>query len=510
MEEKCTKAPIFTLETVFKDSAEIPIDIEINMPDYCPEISRILKCKAAVRISAAGAEGRKISVDGTATVTVTYADSENLVNSYEYQYPFSKSFDTGVDVSDSFIKSRAKCEYVNCRAVSGRKLDIHGAAGVYVTALMKKSRDIICDIESEGIEVLRSTAPTVMPTGYAEKYLIIEDEIEVGPSQPDVRCLISYDATAHADECKLLAGKAVVRGELAVSILYRGDDGELQPLESKIPFSQLVEAEGVSEDCECKVAAYVAYLEIKPKFNASQVSRGFSLDGKIRLSLEAYCLSEVAFITDAYSRKYEAEISGDEVTFDRLVCNVKDTFNFKKELDFPIDSVSRICDMKCEPKPESCTFEDDCFMLSGSVNCSMLAVDESGAPAYYEKQTDFEYRYKLPESGEDLNAQPEISVISCGYTITGGNRVEVRAEMAVTAAVYESKRVSLVSDVTVNESRLIGKSGRGALTVYFAESGESVWDVARKYLADIDEVRQINGLGDDELISGQMILVPMK
>ena len=503
------KTPVFTFETIFKDSAEVPIDIDFNMPDYCPEISRILKCRAVARISAKTAQGRSITVDGGVTVTVIYSDEENKINSYEYQYPFSKTFETGVNVDSAYIKAKAKCEYINCRAVTDRKIDIHGAVGVYVAATRRKSREIICDIEDESIEVLRHSAPATMPVSSGEKYVLIEEEIEIGNSQPDVRCLIRYDASIKVGECKLLAGKVIVKGNVTVNMLNRGEDGDTQSLSSEIPFSQLIEIEGAGEDCQCTASAYIAYLEIKPKFNSSGESRSFSVDGKLCIKAEAYCESDVSVIADAYSRKYAAQILSDEMCFNKLLFTINDTFTCRKQFEFSEGSVSRVCDLWCDVKTDSVKLDGGCLIINGIVSANILAVDESGVPAYYEKPIEFEYSYKMPDDSENYKADPDVSVISANYTLSGGG-IEIRVELSVNAAVYECKNVLLISDIVINRDEPLPDSRRGAMTVYFADSGETLWEVARKYLADINEVKRINGIEDEKFLSGQMILVPVK
>lgn len=510
MEEKCVKSAVYNLETVFKDSAEVPVDIDFTLPDYCPEISRILKCRTAARISSKSVEGQRISLEGSVTLTVIYADNENTVNSYEYQYPFSKTFEAGTDLSGAYVRVRLKTEYINCRPVTERKIDIHGAIGVYVTASSRKIRDIICDVEDENIEVLRVSAPATMPVGNADKYVLIEDEIEVGSSKPDIRCLIRYDSSVRIEECKLLDKKAIVKGEMSVNILYRGEDGELESLEGSIPFSQLVDIEGAGEDCECRISADVAYLEVKPKANSSSAARAFSVDGKILLTAEAYKSRDIDVVTDAYSTMYEANVSGEEICFNRLVCNINDTFNCRKELDFPSGSIERVYDVWCIPGESSTEFEGDCLTVSGNAVCGILALNEEGAPVYYEKPVEFDYRYKMSCPTDNLSVQPEISVISTGYTISGDSRLEIRLEMAVNAAVYECSEINLVNNISIDENKPISKSDSAALTVYFAESGENVWEIARRYLANTDEIRRLNELDGDQLTQTKMLLIPTK
>lgn len=510
MDEKCLKTPVYTMETVFESSAEVPIDIDFNLPDYCPEVSRILKCRAVSRISSKSADSRNITVDGSVTVTLIYADEENGINSYEYQYPFSKAFEVPEDISGAAVTAKTRCEYINCRAVTERKIDIHGAVSIKVRAQRRQNRDIICDIDDENIEVRRTSAPATMPITRAEKYIVLEEEIEVGNSQPDIGCLIRYDGAVAVLDCKLLAGKAMIKGETVINLLYRGEQGDIQSLDSKIPFSALLELDGAGEDCECETNAYIAYLEIKPRFNSSGVARSFSLDSKICLGVAAYCNNDVEVITDAYSRKYEARIISEDVCFNKLVLSINDTFITKGQAEFAGDMISGIIDLWCEPKNEAARFENDCLVVTGQISANIIATDESGAPVYYEKPIDYEYRYKMPDDSDDLTATPDISVTSVSYNIIGENTVEIKPQIAINAKIYECRKMSLVNDISVNEEKLLDKDSRGAMTVYFAEAGESLWDISRKYLADILEVRRLNGIENDTLTNDTMILLPVK
>ena len=502
------KVPIFTDETIFKDSAEVPIDIDFNLPDYCPEISKILKCRAVARISSKSIGNRSVSVDGSVTVTVMYSDEDNMISSYEYQYPFSKTFETGMDLDGAYFSAKAKCDYINCRAITGRKIDIHGATGVYVCVTARNGKEALCDIDDQNTEVLRATVPATVPVCKAEKYLILEEEIEIGNSKPDIGCLIRYDTAVSVGECKLLAGKAIVKGDVAVSILYRAENGSLQSLKSTVPFSQLIEMEGVSEDCECETDAYVAYLEIKPKFSTSGEARSFLLDGKLLICAEGYCNNDVEVITDAYSRKYETQISSNEICFNKIVCVINDTFNCRKELKFPEGALSSVEDLWCEVKTDSVSFEGECLVVTGEVTSNIIACDPDGVPICYEKPIEFSYRYNLSRNTDDLKAYPKVGVLSSNYTISGDDCMEIRIEMQINAPVYECREMSVLSDVTINENKPSERRNNGSMTIYFADAGENIWDIARKYLADIGEVKRLNGVEEELLTQGKMILIP--
>ncbi len=508
MEQKIIKTPVYINETVFEQSAEQPIDVDFSLPDYCPDILKILKCRAVSRISSRSLNGRTVTVEGCVTATCIYTDDRNRICAYEYQYPFSKNFESNVDCDGAEIICKTRCEYINCRAVTNRKIDIHGAVGITVTLKKRKCTEIISDYDEPTTELRRGNAPATSPIGRNEKYIVIEDEIECGNGQPNIRSIIRYDANAAVRECKILAGKVMVKGELVIGILYCGEEGAPQTVRSTLPFSQLLEIEGVNDGCECESCAEIAYIDIKPRFSGDGDEKSFRLNAKILISSEAYCNNDIDIITDAYSRKYEAEITRCEIDFERICRSISETFSCKKTLDFPEESLCEIFDIRCEAEKRSVNFENGMLCVGGTLIACIIAKDSEGVVNYYEKPIDFEYKIQIEDGGEIMHCDPKITVLSCGYTLNGASSMEIRCELCISAAVYEKRRIPLIVDIHTDIKRPVARCLDSAMTICFAMGGENIWDIARKYGASVEEIRKINDISGDTLEDNCMILVP--
>ena len=508
MEQKNLKTSIVGFDTVFSESAECPIDVDFTLPDYYAEISKILKCCATARVSSKGINGNTISIEGTVTLTVIYCGSDKSINSYEYQYPFSKSFDIGANEGNSQINVKTKCEYINCRAVTGRKIDIHGAVGIYVDLLRRCVTEVVSDCDCRDIELLRDSVPATIPLGNAEKYLIMDEEIELGAGQPDIRCIIRYDADATVTESKIMAGKSMVKGELLLKLLYApADNATPQTVRCKLPFGQLIEIDGISEDCECDSKVCIAHIEVKPRVSASGECRNLILNAKLLITSTCCCNNDVGVITDAYSRKYEAEVLKNMVCFNKIVENVNSNFSCKKKFEFGSDAISSITDMWCDTRIDTVKFCDNAMRISGVVSVYIIAQDSTCVPTFYEKMVDFEYAYPISIEGE-YKSTPKITVTGVNYTFVGENEIELRIELNVCAAVYKCCNLPIITDIKVNDKIITSKKSDAAMTLYFASEKEKIWDIARKYSAGIEEIKQINDITEEILTVDKMILIP--
>ena len=509
MEQKCLKTNVFTNEILFCESLEQAIDIDFSLPDFCPDISKIFKCQAVPRISAKSLEGKNIKIDGVVNITLIYAESEGKLCSFEYQFPFEKNIEANKDISGANLNCCIKMEYINCRAVTGRKVDIHGAAGILVKAFRRKSSEIISDYDDGNIEVKRGIVPATIPMGYAEKYLILEEEIGIGQGQPNIRSILRCSCSSVVKETKIINDKAVVKGEMGVNILYFSDEDEsLQSVKTVIPFSQIIDIEGITEECECETRSDVCFFEVKPRMSSVGDNRSFSVIGKILLTSKAFCGNDVAVILDAFSRKYSADIKKDKVCFEKITNNIRETFNCKKniKLDFEISS---LIDLWSNIQNINTCFENDEIKINGCLSVGMIVSTKNLDSVFIEKLIDFEYKYTIGQNVSTKHCEPQIDVVSCGYTITSADSIELRPELCINAAIYEKNEVSLISELTVNENDINVKKGKGAMTIYFPCCDECVWDVARIYNASVEEIMKINELETEKLEPGKMILVPI-
>ncbi len=509
MNDKCLKTSVFINDTVYCETTEQAVDIDFTLPDYCPDISKIFKCQTIPRISSKGINGKTVTVDGTVLLTLLYTDKDGNLCSYEYQYPFSKNIEMPKEHSGVNICCKVHTEYINCRAVTGRKVDIHGAVGIYVKVFRRKSTEVVSDIDDPTIELNKGIAPATVPMGYAEKYILVEEELSISQGQPTIRNLIRSDVKACIKETKIINDKAVVKGEMTVCILYCPDGGgNPQTVKTVLPFSQIVDIDGVNDKCNCETKCEVAFFEVKPRVNSSGETKMFSVTAKILLTCTATCKNEVPVIYDAFSRKFSSEISKNKVCFEKIICNISETYHCKKsvELEMPIESV---LDLWCNVNNIVAKFEDENMIISGILIASIIASSESNNSFYCEKTVEFEYKYPVNINIDLAQCEPEVEILSNGFTLTSPENLELRVDLGINAAIYEKNEVSLISDFSVDESTPAKRKSKGAMIIYFPDSGDRVWDIARNYGASVEEIMRINELESDEIPNGKMILVPM-
>ena len=86
----------------------------------------------------------------------------------------------------------------------------------------------------------------------------------------------------------------------------------------------------------------------------------------------------------------------------------------------------------------------------------------------------------------------------------GGN-AEIRMTVSVNAEGGASEEILCVTDATVSEKT--SADNIPSLTVYYARSGDTLWNIAKNFMAPVKNIREANNLGD-VIKEGQKIIIP--
>ena len=505
MEQNCIKTNIYYNEKLCENSAEVPIDIEFSLPDYCPDISKILKCRAVSRISSKNINGNNVVIDGTITINLLYSNEESYIFSYEYQYPFNKSFNYDGEINECNICCKSKCEYVNCRAISGRKLEIHGAASLQCNIIKKNKTEVISDIDNKGIEINRLFLPATLPVGNIDKYLLIEEEIEVGNGQPPIRSILRYDSKCCISEVKIINDKVVVSGEIYLPILYCSDtDSSLQSLKPRIPFSQIIEMPGINDGCKCNTKAEIAFIELKLRNTPSGEATSILANIKVLISCEAICENDIAVISDAYSKKNRLNLSKKDIDINKIIANISETSNLKYDTELT-DEVKNIVDLWCDIREVHTKIANNKICIFGDLVVGVIYLNNQDLPMFCERIFDFSYEEEVNQNG--CKCDPQIEVSSIGYFLTGASTVEIRIDIKVNAAAYECCSMPLIVDYKVEEKKTC--ENNCAMLIYYPSVGENIWEIAKQFNSSKEEIKKINSVKEDVISDKQMLLIPI-
>lgn len=511
MEYQLQRESAGVCEAILDTASEQPVDLELSLPDYCPDIERILKCRLAPSVSSTVVTGDRLDVDGSALVTVWYLDSaKRNIRLCEHQVPFSASFELGEASPDAVPAVRLRPGYVNCRAVGPRKLDIHGAFSVSAAVYVPSVREYCTFIDADDIQQQRSPVTVSCLRGMARRQFSVSEVFDIGKGKGSPESILRYELIYTPGDSRAIDDKLMLRGELTLRVLYVTDieSGARDNMSFSIPVSQVIDVPGISDSTINDISVSVMNSDVMLKSEFDENSTLISLDARLCAVVFAYSDSELMLIDDAYSTDYELDITKEAVKTTRLAGVENISVSARDEIKTGDRPITRVIDLWCDAVTSVCTPSAEGLEIKGKMNIVLFALDSDGIPFCCEKAVDISAA--LPSgSAAGCSAKAEISVCSPSFRITGDNSIEIKADALITAAVYENKTMRCITSMEVCGDRKKQRDTAAALTIYYAEEGESLWDIARRYCTSTEAIIAENSLPQDAVCKSGMLLIPM-
>ncbi len=511
MNFKAMQEAICVNREVFKGGAEQPIDLDITLPDYCPDISRILKCQILPQITLRQILGDRLNVEGTTLVRILYVDEEGgCVRNCELSSAFSTSFNIKADTDSPLVFTSTHVDFVNCRAVTKRRVDIHGAFTVTARVLSRCREEILSGAEGCGIQVKQEPAEVSTLVGAAQHDFTISEVLELNTNKAMPESILRCDAHAVLTDYKAIANKLIAKGELLIKLLYCTDleTGALDVMEYSIPISQILDIDGLYDDCECDVRFEVLSAEAKINQDGADSGQVFEIEARACVCATAHRQEQIQVITDAYSTDYDLDTEKKQISFDRIADLVQESFLCRGSVDIPQNGIVNIIDTWCDVVSATVTPSENRLDFSGRVNVCMLVINSEEKPEYLERMLDYNYSKEYPYQTDGFLCMPDVAVITSSYRLSGVDGIEVRVELKLNAPVYSTVKLYALSSMEPDESKPKNKDSMSALTIYYADPGETVWDIARRYNTSVDAVSEENDLPAERIDKRMMLLIP--
>ncbi|MGX8702806.1 LysM peptidoglycan-binding domain-containing protein, partial [Caproiciproducens sp.] len=86
---------------------------------------------------------------------------------------------------------------------------------------------------------------------------------------------------------------------------------------------------------------------------------------------------------------------------------------------------------------------------------------------------------------------------------------DLKVELRLSAGIYSQYSLKLITDVAADETKPRAQDKSAALSIYYADAGESLWNIAREYCTSVNAIKLENDLTGDVVENRGMLLIPM-
>lgn len=512
MEFECNHETVCINEVVFDGTLEQSVELDHLLPDYCPSIFKTLKCRLTPKITSWRVADGKLFLDAVASIKILYvAEETNELHTIDQRVVFSKTVELRTDAANPIVRITPKCDYINYRVVNPKRLDIRGAVSIHCRVTEQQCENVVSDATGGGVQLRRHNITASSMKKSASKQFTVREELEIGSGSPAVGRVLNSEAVCTTNDIKLIANKAVCKGEALLHILYLPDGENAKPerFESAIMLSQIIDLPGVDEDFFCSAVMKPGDLTVEVKEDGSGENKLLSIELTIIAECTAGQNRELSAVSDMFSTCYEADTETRDIRLEQFLAVINETSTCKNTLDFPGDQIDCIYDVRCDYSAGNAVCEAGKIKLSGSIGIEILALDTEHIPCILERTIPCEYEIDAPDATEGSVFRFDASLLSVGYGVTGGDKFELRSEIRTCGCLYRTIDCSVVTGIKLNTDAPKTRSEDVALKLYFADEGEDVWDIAKRYNTSVRSIIEDNGLESETIEKRGMMLIPI-
>ncbi|MBR3936125.1 MAG: DUF3794 domain-containing protein, partial [Oscillospiraceae bacterium] len=172
----------FCCENSEEKKAVIPVECSIILPDYFPDVMKILRYTAKT-VKAPVYSGEKgETVSGSVNIEVSYVSEEGELCSCSQLQPFSHVFECKGKIAAA--EAEISVGELGCRAVNQRRIDLHGSIEILLRILCVEEKNLVSSAKGSGAVTKTEEAETTVITGEYSKSFTLEEKGELGYGKP--------------------------------------------------------------------------------------------------------------------------------------------------------------------------------------------------------------------------------------------------------------------------------------------------------------------------------------
>ena len=368
--------------------AELPLETELLISDYLPPVQRIVKCFAKPVVLQKQLAPGRLTLEGYLRCTVYYQGEEGAgLCQTEQKLPFTKALELPSFAATAWTACvEGQTEYLNCRAVNPRRIEVRGAYGLVVSVHAQLSTEVITALSEGGIEQKPVTLAGVRRAATLEKLVTIEGALTF-PKPP--AAILDITGTAEVRELKRMQGKAVAKGVLHVLCGWRAEgDAALRSQTADLPFNQILDADGLSEDCRCLCVLEPVGFAAAEGETTEDGAASTTLTATAMLRLSGWRPYQLQCVADAFSTRFETTLTPQTLATESLLCALDETTVLRGSGPLP-DAGAHILACFASFGPVSLTRQEGRAVLTARAVVSAFAENTLGEMECYEKALDY-------------------------------------------------------------------------------------------------------------------------
>lgn len=461
---------------------EINTDIseEVSLPDYLPEIRKLLYVKESLLPPSKFISGRKIEISGIVDYSLVYLSGDGRIctapASAEYSFSLPLENMSDFEISEGLtVLAHTVSEGSSVRVSAPRRLSVKSRLR---TPLSVWGRMLACEKlsgEEAGVERLVRSADNLELFCESSDVLTLEDEYAL----PSENAHISIaEASVLVKDLRADGDALSIDGELLLKLTVE-DGGRYERVTRRVPLEAETELDGieVSPDASPRATGYVTDLSVKVEEGSAKIQ------ASVLLEICVAANREISYTADIYSTERACRCEERERELPTVILNASARLSLSERVtleELGIPEGAELVDLSAIATVDSASLEDGMYILRGSCRYFAILYREG---EYASADVRLPLRYECnasAEGGEVYCFDALADVISCKGR-SDGESLFIDGELSLAITLFGSESVRMLESAELCEE-LEKRSGVFALC--YPAPDDTLWSIAKRYAVE--------------------------
>lgn len=479
---------------------------DYTLPDYLPEIRRVLSVRAEVLPAAHYESEGKVDVGGTVMHTLLYADGEGRLASLPLHADYTFSIGSEEDEIEKAVIDTS-VEGTVCRLGGPRKVSLRTRLSSRAHLLGEES--VAPEIRGMGSECDRDSIERLCERIESEKLRSVRSpEISLSGSFPlegtgeSTRAVWSGGGVL-VNECRAERDAVSARGEVWVRVLCADGEGTPHTLRERIPFDTRVELAGVREGDGCVCHGRILSSDVSIAMGEGEERAYITVDLCIELEITAVGREISSPTTALYSTAYDMVSRYRDLTYHRPLGVSMGHYTVsgsRSRAECDAEEAHTVIDAHGRCEVGTVSADGGRAVVSGRVLCDLIFAEppagEGTVPVLLSATVECPFRIAC-DLHLDAGAAP---VFVCHASLIGARgrleekTISVDCELALWVRAYEKRTMRILA--SAEPAGALAREEDGCVHVVYPQKGDSLFSLSARYHQKRAAVAAANNLPD--------------
>ncbi len=498
----------------FEDTVIKEVNADYTLPDYLPDVSRILRTDARVCRAGKYINGSSLEYDGTVSFSIIYSTADGIIKNAEFSSDYGGSMTLGDFSGDCSVDADTELDSVTVRLQNPRKLSAKARISVsaQINCLDCTSPAVTGKCGEDDIRCKTENIDCCFGIEASETDVAVSEDIATASPLPAIDEIVSVFLDPYLYEIKAGDGVINYKGNAVANILYSAAEEDPSApktyvsLLRRIPVSGEAIAEGATESCICTGNICITSLAYRKAADASGEDRTIETDFSYSVYFDAYKNVKSEITTDMYSTGYESSTEMKTLSYRCAVSGKSFNFSDSACAELPDDALSTVTAIRAAATVTGAEKSGGKLVFTG--NTEIYAILSDGG-VYMGKMFSSPFRAETDAAviPDDFDFSANASVIDIkGRTADG--KLCADMEIMISYIVFCKKESRSVSVLSIMCDKPRKTDGGAKIIMYYPSKNETLWDIAKKYGTTEAEIASANGLSGES--DGSVLMIPSK